>query len=134
MGEQLRLAPNAAAALTHRAREAFATAYLAEHVAAPAEEACRRYADRLAAYVRGQLTDTQSADVEAHLAVCPSCARAVDDLRDLNASLRTLAPMAPSSLAVPLTVGTSMGAASMVCSVPPCCSRAWPPSCWWRRW
>jgi RNA polymerase sigma factor (sigma-70 family) len=112
VGEQLRLAPNAAAALTHRAREAFATAYLAEHVAAPAEEACRRYADRLAAYVRGQLTDAQSADVEAHLAVCPSCARAVDDLRDLNASLRTLAPMAPSSLAVPLTVGTSMGAAS----------------------
>jgi RNA polymerase sigma factor (sigma-70 family) len=112
VGEQLQLAPNAAAALTHRAREAFATAYLAEHLAAPPDEACRRHAARLAAYVRDQLTDVQRAEIEAHLAECPSCTGAVDDLRDLNASLRTLAPMTPSALTVPLAVGTSIGGAA----------------------
>ena len=38
------LAPNATAALTHRAREAFATAYLAEHIDSAPDEACERYA------------------------------------------------------------------------------------------
>ena len=54
------LAPNATAALTLRAREAFATAYLAEHVNASPDEACERYGRRLAAYVRDQLTEIQT--------------------------------------------------------------------------
>ena len=101
----LRLAPNATAALTHRAREAFATAYLAEHIDSASDEACERYAPRLAAYVRDQLTDAQRADVERHLVDCQRCRDAVDDLRDVNASLRKLVPPATTALAAPWTVG-----------------------------
>ena len=112
VSEQLRLAANATAALTHRARQAFATAYLAEHVEASPDEACARYAPRLAGYVREQLSAAQRDEVEGHLVECPHCQQAVSDLRDLNASLRTLAPVTGSSIAAPLSAGTSMGATS----------------------
>jgi RNA polymerase sigma factor (sigma-70 family) len=113
IAERLRLAPNAAAALTHRAREAFATAYLAEHVDTASGAACERFAPRLAGYVRGQLTDAQREQVDAHLADCDRCQRAVDELSDLNASLRTLGPVAGAAgLTAPVTIGTSLGMAS----------------------
>lgn len=114
---QLRLAPNAAAALTRRAREAFATAYLAEHGRAAANAVCTRFASQLAALVRDQLTDAQRVAVEEHIASCVDCAKAADDLRDLNSSLRTLTP-APGALsgigaATPATLaGTSIGGSS----------------------
>ena len=113
VGERLHLAPNAAAALTHRAREAFATAYLAEHVRASPDEACATYAPRLAAYVRDQLTNAQRNDVEAHLVACPHCRRAVSELRELNTSLRTLAPLAGAGAAAPASLGTSIGGSSV---------------------
>ena len=112
VAEHLRLAPNATAALTHRAREAFATAYLAEHVGAAPDGACERHAPRLAAYVRDQLTETQREDVERHLVECPHCRQAVNDLRDLNASLRKLVPLTGMGLAAPLTFGTTLGMTS----------------------
>ena len=102
----LQLAPNATAALTHRAREAFATAYLAEHIQSATDETCERYAPRLAAFVRGQLTDMQRGDVEQHLVDCPRCQQAVDELRDVNTSLRKLLPPATPLLAAPWTMGT----------------------------
>ena len=98
----LHLAPNATAALTRRAREAFATAYLAEHIDSAPDEACERYAPRLAAYVRAQLTDMQRDDVERHLVECPHCQQAVNDLRDVNSSLRKLVP--PATLGARRTV------------------------------
>ena len=110
---QLQLAPNATAALTHRAREAFATAYLAEHIDSAPHDTCERYAPRLASYVRDQLTDSQRTDVERHLIDCPSCQQAVIELRDVNASLRKLLPPAVSVLAAPSTVGiTTLGTMS----------------------
>ncbi len=109
----LQLAPNATAALTHRAREAFATAYLAEHIDSAPHDTCERYAPRLASYVRDQLTDSQRTDVERHLIDCPSCQQAVSELRDVNASLRKLLPPAVSVLAAPSTVGiTTLGTMS----------------------
>ena len=102
------LAPNATAALTLRAREAFATAYLAEHVNASPDEACERYGRRLAAYVRDQLTEIQCEEVERHLLDCPRCQQAVDELRDVNASLRKLVPPVGSALAAQWTVGTTL--------------------------
>ena len=104
----MNLAPNATAALTLRAREAFATAYLAEHVNASSDEACERYGRRLAAYVRDQLTEIQSDEVERHLLDCPRCQQAVDELRDVNASLRKLVPPVGSALAAQWTLGTTL--------------------------
>ena len=90
------LAPNATAALTLRAREAFATAYLAEHVSGSPDEVCERYGPRLAAYVRDQLTDLQRDEIDRHLVECPRCQMAVNELSDVNASLRKLLPPADS--------------------------------------
>jgi RNA polymerase sigma factor (sigma-70 family) len=103
----MELAPNATAALTLRAREAFATAYLAEHVNASSDAACERHGRRLAAYVRDQLTYNQSEEVERHLLQCRRCQQAVDELRDVNASLRKLVPPVGSALAAQWTVGTT---------------------------
>jgi RNA polymerase sigma factor (sigma-70 family) len=87
---QLGRRPGAVASLTRRAREAFAEAYLAEHRTRPASVECLRMNPTLARYVRRRIGPTDRAKVEHHLRHCASCRRAVDDLRDLNASLRTL--------------------------------------------
>jgi RNA polymerase sigma factor (sigma-70 family) len=98
VSERLDLTPNAAAALTHRARQAFAEAYLAEHLVVATGKECRKVAALLPGYVRHQLRDLQQATVERHIVNCQLCARAVDDLRDVNASLRSLLPLTPAAL------------------------------------
>lgn len=98
VSQHFQLSPNATAALTHRARQAFATAYLAEHVADVPSKQCARFTAQLAGYVRDQLPAGQHASVEQHVATCAACAKAVADLRDMNASLRSLAP-APGAIA-----------------------------------
>lgn len=109
VGQQLHLAPNAIAALNHRARQALATAYLAEHVSAASDETCRRHAPELAAYVRGQLTAAQHESVEGHLDECSHCRQAITELRDLNTRLRTLAPITAAPLPVSITMGAPTG-------------------------
>ena len=98
VSERLDLSPNAAAALTHRARQAFAEAYLAEHIVAATGKECRKVAQLLPGYVRNQLRDLQQATVERHVVNCQACAKAVDDLRDVNASLRSLLPLGPAAV------------------------------------
>ena len=77
-----------------------------------ARQAYRALRPRLAGYVHEQLSAAQRDEVEGHLVECPHCQQAVSDLRDLNAGLRTLAPVTGSSIAAPLSAGTSMGATS----------------------
>ena len=98
--------PAAVAALAHRAREAFAEAYLAQHQRRVTSPACERITPKLAHYVRGRSGDVDRARVEHHLAGCGDCTRAVSELRDVNSSLRTLA--LPTSL-----VGAGIVAASV---------------------
>lgn len=110
VGLQMQLSPNAVAALNHRAREAFATAYLAEHSAVGVAGECTAFAPHLAGYVRGQLPPARFAAVDRHVEACASCTRAVDDLRDINASLRSLGP-APLA-AVAMVAAPAMGGGS----------------------
>jgi hypothetical protein len=46
--------------------------------------------------------------VERHLVDCQHCQQAVNDLRDVNSSLRTLTPATTTVLAAPWTVGTTL--------------------------
>ena len=55
VSRELKLSPNATAALTMRARQAFASAYLAEHVSVTSDPACAAVAPLLAPYVRDRL-------------------------------------------------------------------------------
>ena len=118
VGARLQLSPNATAALAHRARQAFAAAYLAEHVGAVTDKECVRAAPHLAGYVRDQLTEPQLVALERHLVNCSHCSAAVAELRDVNASLRSLLPAAPEALAgaalvaETTLVATSLGGAS----------------------
>jgi len=100
LAASLQLSPNAAAAVAHRARQAFATAYLAEHAGVSTGSECRQVNDQLAAYVRGDLRPARVAEVDQHLAACPSCTAAVRDLRNVNATLRSLLPAGPLAPAV----------------------------------
>lgn len=110
VGVQMHLSPNAVAALNHRAREAFATAYLAEHSASGAAAECADFTRHLAGYVRGQLPPARFASVDRHVESCAACTKAVDDLRDVNASLRSLGPgpvAAVAMIAAPVARGGS---------------------------
>jgi RNA polymerase sigma factor (sigma-70 family) len=98
--------PNAVAALAHRAREAFAEAYLAQHQLRTSSPACAKVSAKLPHYVRGNCGDVDIVLVERHLVECVPCSRAVDELRDLNASLRTLVGPAP-------LLGAGAGAATV---------------------
>ncbi|MEO5901803.1 MAG: sigma-70 family RNA polymerase sigma factor, partial [Ilumatobacteraceae bacterium] len=115
VGERMQLAPNATAALSRRARQAFAAAYLSQHVADLAGVGCGPIAPRLGAYVRDTLRPSERAEVAAHLESCAGCSRAVDELSDLNASLRTLQmPITAvgggaAAVATGITVSTTAG-------------------------
>ena len=98
--------PAAVAALAHRAREAFAEAYLSQHQKRVTSPACERITPKLAHYVRGRSGDIDTARIEHHLATCADCTHAVGELRDVNSSLRTLA--LPTTLA-----GAGVAAATM---------------------
>ena len=111
VGGELGLAPNAVAALTYRAREGFAAAYLSEHRAHAAGPACVAVGERLGAYVRTTASPTDVAMVEAHLATCATCRQARDELEDLNASLRSL--QGPAAGAVAATATASVAGVAM---------------------
>jgi len=92
--------PAAVAALAHRAREAFAEAYLSQHQQRVTAPSCERSFPKLAHYVRGRAGEVDTARVEHHLSRCAECSRTVAELRDVNSSLRSL--VLPTSL-----IGTS---------------------------
>ncbi len=95
VARQLRRKPAAVAALAHRAREAFAEAYLAQHQARITDASCEAVSSKLAHYVRGHAGAIETIRIEQHLSDCTACACAVSELRDVNSSLRSLAGPAP---------------------------------------
>jgi RNA polymerase sigma factor (sigma-70 family) len=121
IAEQLGRRPAAVAALAHRAREAFAEAYLAQHQLRATGPACARISPKLAHYVRGRAGDVDVILVERHLVDCVACSCAVEEMRDLNASLRTLTGPAPL---VGVGLG-AVGAATMVGFLPMTTAGGW---------
>ncbi|MEU6788720.1 sigma-70 family RNA polymerase sigma factor [Nonomuraea angiospora] len=104
----LGITPGNVSVLAFRAREGLRKAYLAAHVVAGSPE-CQSFADRMATVVRKPSGRIPRA-LRAHLDVCPSCARAFAELRDLNSTLRAALPI----VLLPLAVGkatASKGAA-----------------------
>lgn len=87
LAEAMHIAPNAAAALTYRAREGLRQAYLVAHVEAPDDPTCRWCVNRLGAHVRGRSSDHDRARVVAHLSGCAVCADIEQRLRELDADL-----------------------------------------------
>ncbi len=73
VGSQLGLRPNAVAALTYRAREGFASAYLSEHVAHAETPRCAVVGAKLGAYVRGNASSSDVALIDEHLEHCADC-------------------------------------------------------------
>ncbi len=55
-------------------------------------------ANTLAGYLDGTLSEKERARIEAHLADCPECAAAVDELRDLLVPAASDAPSAPAAV------------------------------------
>ncbi|MBW1604568.1 sigma-70 family RNA polymerase sigma factor [Streptomyces sp. JJ66] len=92
----LGLTPNATAVLAHRAREGLRQAYLQAHVSESltAGGACARYADRLGAYARGTLRTRAERGLRSHLESCARCRTAAQEVKDVNARLRGLLPVA----------------------------------------
>jgi anti-sigma factor RsiW len=50
----------------------------------------------LNAYLDGELTEAQAAELKRHLADCPGCRRTLETLRHADALVRDLPPLAPS--------------------------------------
>ncbi|HEY7628835.1 MAG TPA: sigma-70 family RNA polymerase sigma factor [Ilumatobacteraceae bacterium] len=89
---RMQLNCSATSATLHRARQAFAESYLTQHVGRSAAPTCARLAPRIARYVRGAAGPMTRRQIEAHIADCASCATAVEELTEMNSSLRSLAP------------------------------------------
>ena len=56
---------------------------------------CREYRDDLSAHLDGALGPEARSALEAHLAQCPDCRRALEDLRATVARIRSLEPVEP---------------------------------------
>ncbi|MEW2412122.1 sigma-70 family RNA polymerase sigma factor [Streptomyces sp. NPDC046866] len=90
------LSANATAVLAGRAREGLKQAYLQAHVssALTAGGDCARYADRLGAYARGGLRIRAERGLRKHLEECVRCRLAAGELKDVNAGIPALLPVA----------------------------------------
>ncbi|GGZ91252.1 hypothetical protein GCM10010371_58960 [Streptomyces subrutilus] len=90
------LSPNATAVLASRAREGLKQAYLQAHVSSALSEGgdCARYADRLGAYARGGLRMRAERGLRKHLEECAKCRLAAGELKDVNAGIPALLPVA----------------------------------------
>ncbi|MFF3019624.1 sigma-70 family RNA polymerase sigma factor [Streptomyces sp. NPDC057939] len=90
------LSPNATAVLASRAREGLKQAYLQAHVSSALSSGgdCARYADRLGAYARGGLRMRAERGLRKHLEECVKCRLAAGELKDVNAGIPALLPVA----------------------------------------
>ncbi|MFG2618526.1 sigma-70 family RNA polymerase sigma factor [Streptomyces sp. NPDC048507] len=90
------LSANATAVLASRAREGLKQAYLQAHVSSALSEGgdCARYADRLGAYARGGLRMRAERGLRKHLEECANCRLAAGELKDVNAGIPALLPVA----------------------------------------
>ncbi|MCX5398043.1 sigma-70 family RNA polymerase sigma factor [Streptomyces sp. NBC_00102] len=90
------LSANATAVLAGRAREGLKQAYLQAHVsqALVAGGDCARYADRLGAYARGGLRTRAERGLRKHLDECAKCRLAAGELKQVNAGIPALLPVA----------------------------------------
>ncbi|MBT2445511.1 sigma-70 family RNA polymerase sigma factor [Streptomyces sp. ISL-43] len=90
------LSANATAVLASRAREGLKQAYLQAHVSTALSSGgdCARYADRLGAYARGGLRMRAERGLRKHLEECAQCRLAAGELKDVNAGIPALLPVA----------------------------------------
>ncbi|AXE26998.1 RNA polymerase subunit sigma-24 [Streptomyces globosus] len=90
------LSANATAVLAGRAREGLKQAYLQAHVssALSAGGDCARYADRLGAFARGGLRMRAERGLRRHLEECARCRLAAGELKEVNAGIPALLPVA----------------------------------------
>ncbi|MFF4371515.1 sigma-70 family RNA polymerase sigma factor [Streptomyces sp. NPDC001594] len=90
------LSANATAVLASRAREGLKQAYLQAHVSSALRAGgdCARYADRLGAYARGGLRMRAERGLRGHLEECAKCRLAAGELKDVNAGIPALLPVA----------------------------------------
>jgi RNA polymerase sigma factor (sigma-70 family) len=108
IAERLDVNVAAAGALVYRARQGFTEAYLSQHLSHAGRPACAALAPKLAQYVRGTAGVMASRQVKNHIDECPACKSAIDELADVNTSLRSLTP----PLALLTAAGTTTGAVS----------------------
>lgn len=64
----------------------------------PPNGICARIGDQLSAYLDGELSADEAAEVEAHLALCPDCARLCTALRGLRADIAAARLEPPAAL------------------------------------
>ena len=107
VGPALGLTANGVAALSYRAREGLRQAYLQQHLAEPASEACTIVNTKLGSYVRGGLAKRETALVESHLDECGGCRALVLELGDVNHGMRTV--IGPLVLGVAMTALAGVG-------------------------
>ncbi|WP_263311330.1 RNA polymerase sigma factor [Brachybacterium atlanticum] len=101
LASQLGRSPNAISQLSRRAREGLRAAWLEAHLdTADASPLCRSTARDLDDLERGRLTRARAGGVERHLAACPRCAAAREELRGLAVQMRSV--LLPVVLGSPL--------------------------------
>ena len=101
LATQLNRSPNAISQLSRRAREGLRAAWLEAHLdTADASPLCRSTARDLDDLDRGRLTPARAAGVERHLAACPRCAAAREELHGLAVQMRSV--LLPVVLGSPL--------------------------------
>lgn len=87
-GEYVGVNPNGVASLLIRAREGLRQAYLQAHVRKPATKVCSEVSQIFGRLARDSATVAGRKRAESHLAVCPHCADAMTELREIQRTLR----------------------------------------------
>ncbi|MEU9302017.1 sigma-70 family RNA polymerase sigma factor [Streptomyces sp. NPDC048269] len=92
----LGITPSAVTSLAFRAREGLREAFLLAHLDTAADARCDHYSHMLGSAVRRSRTH-QPPGLARHLAACGPCARAYEELLDLNSTMRGAVSAAPAA-------------------------------------
>ena len=87
------MTPNGVAALAYRAREGLRQAYLRMHLPAVDRRDCREATDKLAGWVRRNVSEPQHRKISAHLSRCSRCRELAAGLREVNGDLQAVSPL-----------------------------------------
>lgn len=101
--------PNGVASRAVRAKERLRQAFLAQHLAAADEDACREARAKFGGYVRNALSARDRAAVDSHVDGCARCRAALAEITDTNATLRGV--VAPIILGGGVVAGKYLAAA-----------------------
>jgi RNA polymerase sigma factor (sigma-70 family) len=117
IGELLGMSSNAVGVLLSRARLKFRREYRLQQIDETLmTEECLDFLPLMCAVLDSEATDAQKETLQTHLASCPQCAQAMNEMAGAATTFRSMVPLAPLAAVKAAVMGSAVSAAAAAAS------------------